>query len=58
MRPQTPQDGTILISVHSENKAKTDRQKSFSSEPMLTISSSSESGIKGSTGTLPHPGLA
>jgi hypothetical protein len=52
-------DGNILISVHSENRAETDRaEKVLMRANAHDISSTSESSIKESTHTLPHPGLA
>jgi hypothetical protein len=52
-------DGNILISVHSENSAGTDRAETvFRRTNAEDISSTSESDIRGSTRTLPHPGLA
>jgi hypothetical protein len=53
------QDGNILISVHSENSAETDRaEEVLKRSNAHDISSTSESSIKRSTDTLPHPGLA
>lgn len=52
-------DGNILISVHSENSAETDRaEKVLERINAHDISSTSERSIKRSTDTLPHPGLA
>lgn len=52
-------DGNILISVHSENSAETDRaEKVLERFNAHDIASTSESSVKRSTDTLPHPGLA
>jgi hypothetical protein len=52
-------DGHILISVHSENSAETDRaEKVLKRSNAHDISSTSESDSKRSATALPHPGLA
>jgi uncharacterized protein YcfJ len=52
-------DGNILISVHSESSAETDRaEEVLKRSNAHDISSTSESSIKRSTDTLPHPGIA
>ena len=52
-------DGNILISIHSENSGETDRAETVLERfNAHDIASTSESSIKRSTSTLPHPGLA